>query len=518
MSTVRFCLINTLIFMLTSAMVCTVFSSLASGAQVNWVGNGDGESWSDALNWDAGTPQEEDSVFITLGGTYIVTLDQDATILRLELGGTTGTQTLVVDSVQRVLTISDASLVNANGRLLLSGTLTGAGFLDVTGTLILSNGTVSGIGNLLVNGSVEFTGDQNTLDTREIEIAGTGIWSGGRISGLNSAILTVLPGASFDIQVDDMLSGSITINNEGTFTRSTGSGELIVDVAFNNIRGGVTAEGLLEVQTGTVALLGGGNSTGTFAVSSGAVLALGGGHSMNNQVLFTLPATSLLRIDGVFTTEASFNLIAGAELKVSESGNLTLSNGADVLGSGDFAVHGVVTFSGIDTSRVEMPVLIDTSGSVEIYNALLVEDQWDIGGQVDVQSGSYVKLLDSLNAAQWMVLDSGEVVFNYSVWGTNKVHGPGGIHVDGHIAMNGPGQVEFYPSMVIDSSGTGVLEGNMLSAFLSIFGEWAIYGVLSTNSRTGIYLMDAGNTEQFYIHESGLVYMDCTPFLDTASK
>jgi len=62
----------------------------AIAGTVSWVG-GTG-NWNTPTNWDpAGVPGPGDGVLITEDGTYTVTLDVDAIVASLTLGGSTGT-------------------------------------------------------------------------------------------------------------------------------------------------------------------------------------------------------------------------------------------------------------------------------------------------------------------------------------------------------------------------------------------------------------------------------------------
>jgi len=58
-------------------------------------------------------PGSSDIVEITLDGTYTVTLDVNATVAGLTLGGSSGTQTLFMNG--RTFTLNGASTVQANG-------------------------------------------------------------------------------------------------------------------------------------------------------------------------------------------------------------------------------------------------------------------------------------------------------------------------------------------------------------------------------------------------------------------
>ncbi|MBM3300526.1 MAG: hypothetical protein FJY85_11270, partial [Deltaproteobacteria bacterium] len=70
----------------------------ALAGTVSWV-SPVGGNWSDGAKWDGGVvPSEGDDVLITVDGTYTVTLNVDATVTSLTLGGSSGVQTLSANS------------------------------------------------------------------------------------------------------------------------------------------------------------------------------------------------------------------------------------------------------------------------------------------------------------------------------------------------------------------------------------------------------------------------------------
>lgn len=99
---------------------------------VSW-NNPAGGQWTVATNWNpAKVPTASDDVAITLPGSYVVTLDQNATIASITLGGPTGEQTL--DVLGGTLTIGQMSTISSNGQLLLSGgVIAGTGVLRIDG-------------------------------------------------------------------------------------------------------------------------------------------------------------------------------------------------------------------------------------------------------------------------------------------------------------------------------------------------------------------------------------------------
>ena len=91
----------------------------APAAQKIW-NNLAGGSWINASNWTpAGVPGVADSVFITNNGTYQVSLDANATVASLTLGGASGAQSLSNNASG--LTLNTASVVQNNGVLILGG-------------------------------------------------------------------------------------------------------------------------------------------------------------------------------------------------------------------------------------------------------------------------------------------------------------------------------------------------------------------------------------------------------------
>src|SRR5437660_5496372 len=106
------------------AVLCLVSAAFAS--DVSWT-NSLGGNWSTAANWSTGTiPGPSDNVFLTNAGSYTVTLDVDATVASLSLGGVSGAQTLSVSS--HTITINGTSAISANGVLkLINSTAAGVG-------------------------------------------------------------------------------------------------------------------------------------------------------------------------------------------------------------------------------------------------------------------------------------------------------------------------------------------------------------------------------------------------------
>src|SRR5205809_1367107 len=123
-----------------TAVLCTAWQ--APAGDVQWT-NPLGGNWSVPGNWSSGiVPGSSDGVLITNAGTYTVTLDVDATVANLTLGGSSGTQTFSASS--RTFTLNGVSVINGNGVMTLSSsTVAGVGTLISQGTLNNNNSTIN---------------------------------------------------------------------------------------------------------------------------------------------------------------------------------------------------------------------------------------------------------------------------------------------------------------------------------------------------------------------------------------
>jgi len=160
------------------------------------------------------------------------------------------------------------------------GTLTGAGNITVPtgGAFAWSGGALGGSGLFATQAGVTstLTGGTKTL-SRPWSNAGTATWTvGGCCVGLvvNS---TLDNSGVFDIQVNNSftnITGTGTINNSGTFQKTTVAGTSEVAPSFNNLAGGV-----VNVNSGTLLFQGGGTdaASATYNVASGATLRFDGG-------------------------------------------------------------------------------------------------------------------------------------------------------------------------------------------------------------------------------------------------
>src|ERR1700687_517646 len=132
---------------------------------VSWKAAANG-NWSDGANWSTGAaPTSSQNACITLDGTYIITLHGSASVASLQLGGSTGTQTIAIEgtpaagpsAVPAVLTIgSGGASIGVPGVVALQDVGSGSG----GATLNTSAGTLTNAGTLhSINGNSAPAGD-----------------------------------------------------------------------------------------------------------------------------------------------------------------------------------------------------------------------------------------------------------------------------------------------------------------------------------------------------------------------
>ncbi|MCB9088748.1 MAG: tandem-95 repeat protein [Calditrichae bacterium] len=137
--------------------------------------------------------------------------------------------------VQGGATLSIAS----GGRLLFpQGTVTGAGILNIQGSMLWSGGTVAGNGQLTNHGLIELSGSGlKTLDTRTLVNYDSLRWLGSGNFGLkNNALIDTRAGSKFFIESSGTLSfltpNGGSLSNGGTLLRpNSGTAHFGVDVS-----------------------------------------------------------------------------------------------------------------------------------------------------------------------------------------------------------------------------------------------------------------------------------------------
>jgi hypothetical protein len=279
----------------------------------------------------------------------------------------------------------DSTLVNLN---MSNGTLTGLNDVTVTGTLNWTGGTMSGAGRTISTGTLNISGNNSkTLDTRTLNNSASATWTGTDIGVVNGAVFNNLAAGSFDDQTSANFGGvfgsSGTFNNAGTFTKSQTSDQTTINVAFNN-------SGSAEVQDGTLRLTNG-TSSGSFTTDAGMTLAFTGNQTLTvassldgpGKVLFSSGTSNVL---GSFAPGGTVT-VSGGTVNFGSSvdlGALTFTSGT-ITGSGTVTVEGTVNWTGGTMSGSGSTVTNDT---VNVSNPSFFGPTLD--GRTFVNNGTFV--------------------------------------------------------------------------------------------------------------------------------
>jgi len=380
-------------FVLLSWFVVLVSCSFpARAADLIWT-NVAGGNFNTALNWSPNqTPGAGDNAFITNNGTYTVTLNADASVNALAVGGSSGTQTLALTSGN--FTIAAASTFDAPAILNFSGgTLTGAGDVTLAGTLNWSGGTMAGTGRTILASAAtaNLTGSatkglNRTLQNSAlstINYSGTALFFGlgapvaGVIDNLSGAVLNVTGQGDFT----QSSAAAHAVNNSGTFNKSGAGSTDFSGVAFNNtgtanllggtlnLNSGGSQSGATDVATGAALAW---NSTATHTASAtltgaGAITFAGGTHNYSGALLAVGP----VNLSGAtlnFNTPQTFANLTFTSGTLGGSANLTLTNtlvwsGGTMAGSGRTIIAGSASASLTTASTKGLTRTFDNFGT-----------------------------------------------------------------------------------------------------------------------------------------------------------
>ena len=270
--------------------------------------------------------------------------------------------------------LSSGGTLTANGAVtahsfeVAGGTLTAAASSTFTigngDVLNFNNGTINGAGstNVAAGGLLNMNGDNtDTLDGTTLNNAGTIILasssnnfrlgSGANIQNNSGGLFQLQNNGTF-IDIGGGF-GSFTNNAGATLRKSVGTGTSTFNAPLIN-----NLNGVVDVQTGTLAIAGGGTSTGNFNVASGAQL-----NFTNN---YTLNAATTFTGDG-FTVLSAGTLTVGGDISAHRfqinGGTLFLTPPALFnINSGDTLNFGNGTISGPGLTRVAANGALNISG------------------------------------------------------------------------------------------------------------------------------------------------------------
>jgi len=470
-------------------------------------------------------PATGDDVNIIVDGTYTVTLDVNATVNVLVLGGiSAGTETLSVGA-GNTLTVNGTSGVTTPGVLLLNGgTLSGSGTLSVYGKVTWNGGTMNGSGTTDISTSGTLTVNSASSVTLNRPLTSSGIinWVSGYISWQTGASIT--NSGTFDVQGNnnmDAVSSGRVFTNMGTFKKTvaaaTGTAVIGPNIQFNN-----SGTGSVLVEHGALSLQGGGTHNGSFNASlpgtagGYAYLQFAGGiHDINSSVNTGSTGT-------VYVTGGTVNV--NGSWYVSDQTNLSggttnFNNPYPQLGSCYINNAGTMVNFNVDaslaTTTLNNGTLSVASGKAVTLNSTFAWNGGALSGSGTFTSGSTGSLslataadktIDGLSVSnggsmQWtggnLILKNGASLTNQTGWtfeckGDLSLQGGGGTT----SAFTNNGTFRRSTTTGIASI-TGVTFTNTTYATVDVqSGTFQISNVGTTNS-DGIFQGTSGTVLQF---------------------
>lgn len=428
---------------------------------VSW-NNAAGGNWNVAANWNPQkVPEAGDDVLIALPGTYTVTLNADGTLASLTVGGAAGEQTLA--NPARILTLQGPGTIAVNGVYRQTGgTLGGNGDLTVNGTFDWMGGSMTGVGmtNIAATGVFNLGGSGTKTMQRSINNSGSATWTDtGGINSGSAAVFTNQSGGTFNIQNDRTFAFNLG-NGASQFVNQAGA------TVTKSLSGGTTTfssmpfvqQGIVNLNTGILALSGGGTSTAPFNIAGGARLD------------FTANTYNLDAGSG-FAGEGPARLVSATLTVLADviAQNFELTGGI-LDGNANFTVTGTLDWSGGTMTGSGLTTIASTA-ELNLNTAATKTMQ---------------RSIDNFGATTWM--DTGGINSGNSAVFTNHPGGTFNIQNDRTFAFNlGGGTSQF-----VNLAGATLLKS--LSGGSTIFSSlpFVQQGVVSVN--TGVLSFTGGGT------------------------
>jgi hypothetical protein len=251
--------------------------------------------------------------------------------------------------------VNDISVTVVNVTLENGGTLSGPGTVTVSSAFDWSNGgTMNAAGTTTIKSGATLTltgGNTFVLDDYKLNNAGTTTWTGtGDLDDNNGSVFSNT--GTFNVQTDaNLVGGSATFANAGTFTKTSpsGTGTTRIDPTFNNT-------GTVTVTTGVLQLNGGGSNSSTFSVASGQTLQFTSGNTYTLSTGATLMGSGLYDINGGFVVnDISLTVV-----------DVTLENGGTLSGPGTLTVSSAFNWTSGGTMNAGGTTIIPAGATLTL--------------------------------------------------------------------------------------------------------------------------------------------------------
>ena len=443
------------------ASAALVLSSAHAG-NVTWVGPNNG-FWDIAGNWNPALPGAADDALLGAFNTEfrsgVVTIHSMAGTGNLTISGGT-------------LSITAGSSIGSLA--LTGGTLGGTGTLTASGASSWTSGGMSGTGAAVFNGALAISTDNvHALSGHAVTTNGTTTWTNAGVGnaglievGQGSVIAnsgTWLDQTAFNSQIGLLLGGTAAFNNTGTYTKS-GNATTTISAAFNNTSSG-PGTGVVNVNSGTLALTGGGTSNGQF---QGAGTMSFGGTSYTLSAGSSVSTTNVVFTAGTTTVGGAYN-VSGSTTASGGTANFT-GTVANV-GGALVATGGVLNFN--NSAGVTVSSLTLSGGTIGGTQTLTVTgpSTWTGGGFSGVGTTVFNNTL-AISTDNVHALSGHAVTTNGTTTWTNAGVGNAGL-------------IEVGQGSVIANSGTWLDQTAFNSQIGLLLGGTAAFNNTGTYTKSG---------------------------------
>jgi hypothetical protein len=473
---------------------------------VTWI-NPAGGDWDTAANWvdDQGVhrlpgPADDaviDTPGITVTHNMFFTSDSVHSLTSAaNLAFAEGTITLAAASEVQSLTMTS---LDARG-----GTLTGAGDLTIDGDFLWMQGTMSGAGHTIVNGTATIAGlpvFNATLDHRTLDNAGTvTIPEDTILAFANGGVLNNEAGATLVLRSGALLgptfaNGGGRLNNAGLVVRTgAASPEATINIGFDNT-------GTVTVQTGTLTVARGLTNEGKFDLAPDATATIAGGSSSG---AFNLGMGSVVTVSDTFTQQSggTVDLAADSSLNVVSvfgSPSYTMQAGTSVSGPGSFLIGSLFNGSTLTlTGDVTLGnVVIGNNGVFNVNSGNVQATSLTLNGVTTTVAATASLDVQNLTLNGGTLTGAGRVTAEGSfTWTGGTMDGAGPTVLNGTTTIGG-GFPSPQTGREMDNAGTAtVVDGTTLSFGSNVNSNvlWnneagatlTLQGSASLNNRSGV--------------------------------
>ncbi len=410
----------------------------ASGCEDSWT-NTAGGSWLEGANWSKGkAPAATEEACITEPGTYTVTLtNANPTVKSLVLGGSSGTQTLAVDSTcsnsNETLTTTGGLEVEAHGALTLGNAETCGYNVFVVGPLTNLGSVVTEAGK---GGQRELQGSFLNKGTLQIGTSATPTsFNGAKATLTNEGAISLSAGAVM------VASNESAIANDSGGSIAAESGAYVyVDPKGSFTEGaGTTSGGPVYVESGSIVYTGSGAST----VAARGTDSLSGNISAGQKL-------------EVQSTCSQSNALVNVASSLSSAGTITMEN-ADSCGyNTDLAIASGQTLTSSGTISAEE----DHGGNRQVQGNVVNSGTLEVNQSVqyDGKAPSLLTNEGTIDVAstKQLLATEGSSVTNSA--GTIASTGTGDVYLKGGTFTQGAGKTSGEPVYV--ESGSIVYTGS----------------------------------------------------------